>query len=427
MASCIKLTTNVCKMELAKNLIEGGIVKGNIIRKNNNFMIIDIGFRSNVRLYKNDVWNYNSFKTNQQIDIRIEEFDSKNGETLVSRRGLDIEESWNMLQQAYNNNLLISGQIVANVIEGYMVKVFGLLALLPFNSSDKDINEELNRSDRYKIDKIDKKENFITLKQQDDDQETETKQNMDIILNKGDLIWGIVNKITDTKIYVDLGWKDGVVDLNGIEWYEMLRLLWNVVSGNLILTKYSGKSEIKDILLLKWCGSDYTGYNVPILGVVLSINNYYFNVRLLKSSNEYVLNSIINVRNTNELQFRTDIRCRDVVKLVPNTINILEKKICLNLDLEGTKCFNFIKINEGRPIWGLISKIKSNSVVVSLPQGLYGELNYSIRSFGNISSWFKLSCGRRINVRICDYDPVANKISLALSRINKNSLIIIEE
>ncbi|PIM95686.1 30S ribosomal protein S1 [Candidatus Hodgkinia cicadicola] len=429
MVSCIKLTNNICKVELAKNLIKGRVVRGNIIRKNNEFMIIDIGFRSDVRLYKSDIWNYDSFGTNQQIDIRIEEFDSNNGETLVSRRGLGIEESWTMLQQAYNDNLLISGQVIANVIEGYMVKVFGLLALLPLNSTDKDINVQLNRFDRYKIDKIDRENNFITLKQPNNNRKMSIEQNIDtdIMFDKGDLIWGIVNKITDTKIYVDLGWKDGVIDLCGIEWYGMLRLLWNVVIGNLILTKYDGKSEIKDILLLKWCGSGYTGYNVPILGVVLGINNFCFNIKLLKSSNKCVLNSIISIRNTNKLQFETDINYHNVVKLIPSTINILEKKICLNLDLEGTKCFNFVKTNEGRSIWGLISKIKSNSVVVSLPQGLYGELNYSIRSLGNIPSWFKLSCGRRISVRICDYEPVTNKISLALSKIDKNSLIIIEE
>ncbi|PIM95310.1 hypothetical protein [Candidatus Hodgkinia cicadicola] len=428
MVSCIKLINNICKIESTKSLIEGGVVKGIITRKNNEFMIIDIGFRSNVRLYKHNLWNYNLLKINQQIDVRIEEFDSKkNGETLVSRRGLGIEESWIMLQQAYNSNSLISGQIVANVVEGYMVKVFDLLALLPFNPTDEDINIQLNKFGRYKIDKMDRKENLITLKQPNDNKEMEIKENINITLNKGDLVWGIVNKVTDTKIYIDLGWIDGVVDLCGIEWYEMLKLLWNVVVGSLILTKYNGKSEVKNILLLKWCGSDYPGYNIPILGIVLGINNNHFDIKFQRNNNNGVFNSIISVRNINKLQFGTDIRYHDVVKLVPDTIDISKKTICLKLDLEGTKYFNFVKTNEGRSIWGLISKIKGNSVVISLPWGLYGELNYIIRPFSSISNWFKLSYGRRINVRICDYDPVVNKISLALSKINKNNLVIIEE
>ncbi len=177
------------------------------------------------------------------------------------------------------------------------------------------------------------------------------------MLNKGDLIWGIVNKVTDTKIYIDLGWIDGVVDLCGIEWYEMLKLLWNVVVGSLILTKYNGKSEVKNILLLKWCGSDYLGYNIPILGIVLGINNNHFDIKFQRNNNNGVFNSIISVRNINKLQFGTDIRYHDVVKLAPDTIDISKKTICLKLDLEGTKCFDFVKTNEGRSIWGLISKI----------------------------------------------------------------------
>ncbi len=100
----------------------------------------------------------------------------KNGETLVSRRELGIEESWTMLQQAYNSNSLISGQIVANVVEGYMVKVFDLLVLLPFNPTDGDINIQLNEFGRYKIDKMDRKENLITLKQPNDNKEMEIKE-----------------------------------------------------------------------------------------------------------------------------------------------------------------------------------------------------------------------------------------------------------
>ncbi len=76
MVSCIKLINNLCKIESVKSLIEG-VVKGIITKKNNEFMIIDIGFRSNVRLYKHNLWNYNLLKINQQIDVRIKQFNSK--------------------------------------------------------------------------------------------------------------------------------------------------------------------------------------------------------------------------------------------------------------------------------------------------------------------------------------------------------------
>ncbi len=102
----------------------------------------------------------------------------------------------------------------------------------------------------------------------------------------------------------------------------MLKLLWNVVVGSLILTKYNGKSEVKNILLLKWCGSDYPGYNISILGIVLGINNNHFDIKFQRNNNNGVFNSIISVRNINKLQFGTDIKYHDVVKLVLDTINI---------------------------------------------------------------------------------------------------------
>ena len=79
---------------------------------------------------------------------------------------------------------MISGQIVANVVEGYMVKVFDLLALLPLIPTDEAINIIfINKFGRYKIDKMDRKENLITLKQPNDNQEMEIKENINIMLN----------------------------------------------------------------------------------------------------------------------------------------------------------------------------------------------------------------------------------------------------
>ncbi len=58
------------------------------------FIIVDIGFRSDVRIYEDEIWNYSDFNINQLIDVYIEQFDSKTGETLASRKLISIEEAW---------------------------------------------------------------------------------------------------------------------------------------------------------------------------------------------------------------------------------------------------------------------------------------------------------------------------------------------
>ncbi len=158
-------------------------------------MLINVGLRLNVRLFKRDMWNYDKFKVNQLIDVLIDGFDNEIDNTIVSRRGLGIEESWTTLQWTHNNRAWIDGQVVSVVVESYIMKVFDLLALLSIDSVGKDDDVQLNRLGRYKVSEIKREENLITLYRSDESFKSEFKRELNVSLKEGDIVWGIVNKM----------------------------------------------------------------------------------------------------------------------------------------------------------------------------------------------------------------------------------------
>ena len=62
------------------------------------------------------------------------------------------------------------------------------------------------------------------------------------------------------------------------------------------------------------------------LALFLGINNNHFDIRLQQDNGNCVFNLVIDVRNINKLQFGTNIKYLDVVKLVSGIINISEKR-----------------------------------------------------------------------------------------------------
>ncbi len=98
------------------------------------------------------------------------------------------------------------------------------------------------------------------------------------------------------------------------------------------------------------------------------------------------LNSAIRIKDIDKPLLVESIKRFDVVKLLFDNVNFIERTVYLNLDIERTRCLNFVKANEGRTIRGTIFKIKGNSIVVHLFQDLYGELNYLLKPSGNISN-----------------------------------------
>ncbi|MFP3038266.1 MAG: hypothetical protein ACKERG_01290 [Candidatus Hodgkinia cicadicola] len=248
MSSVCKTAIKISKTEEVKKLIEGELVWGTIKYKNDSFMLVNVGFKTEAKVWNVGTWNYKRFEIGQPIQVYIECLDSTTGEVLASRRQLDIDEAWAAALLAQASAAWVKGTIIGCVTEGFAVSVFGLPALLPFGLTDRRFWWELADSSTtsVKLLEVDKSRNYILLvKRVDEGSERIDEDDDDGELQVGDEVWGVIMKVDERCVSIDLGWCRGELILSSVTWYDAMMFVNSAVAGSTVVTLYGGMMEVK--------------------------------------------------------------------------------------------------------------------------------------------------------------------------------------
>ena len=210
---------------------EKTIVAGKIISIENDLVTIDVGSKSEGRIPLSEFHRPGQkpeMNIGDSFDVFIESVDNKNGETVLSREKAVKQQSWNKLQDAFDNNKVVTGIPFNRVKGGMSVDLEGVIAFLPGSQIDtrqiiKDTKELLNKPLDLMILKMDKFRGNIVVSRKAIS-EVELKEQREELLStikEGSIVEGKVKNITDYGAFIDLGGMDGLVHITDISWTKI--------------------------------------------------------------------------------------------------------------------------------------------------------------------------------------------------------------
>jgi len=210
---------------------EKTIVAGKIISIENDLVTIDVGSKSEGRIPLSEFHRpgqKHEMNIGDSFDVFIESVDNKNGETVLSREKAVKQQSWNKLQDAFDNNKVVTGIPFNRVKGGMSVDLEGVIAFLPGSQIDtrqiiKDTKELLNKPLDLMILKMDKFRGNIVVSRKAIS-EVELKEQREELLStikEGSIVDGKVKNITDYGAFIDLGGMDGLVHITDISWTKI--------------------------------------------------------------------------------------------------------------------------------------------------------------------------------------------------------------
>jgi len=208
----------------------GSIVKGSIIQVNANVIIVNIGYKSDGVIPRNEVSadsNFDlqkNFKEGDQIDVFIVSHDNGEGNILLSLRKVNADKDWEELEaihekdepimvkvsEAVNGGLIaffkeIRGFIPASQLSDRFVK-----NLKPFIGQELKVKViEINRQKRRAV--FSHKEFAMIEKEA-------AKENFWTNIQVGQVVKGEVKRITNFGAFVDIGGMDGLVHVTEMSW-----------------------------------------------------------------------------------------------------------------------------------------------------------------------------------------------------------------
>ena len=221
---------------IAKNF-EGTLVKektivgGKIISIENDLVTLDVGSKSEGRIPLSEFHRPGQkpeLNVGDFFDVFIESVDNRNGETILSREKAIKQQSWNKLQDSYDNSKVVTGIPFNRVKGGMSVDLEGVIAFLPGSQIDtrqiiKDTKELLNKPLDLMILKMDKFRGNIVVSRKAIS-EVELKEQREELLStikEGSVVEGKVKNLTDYGAFIDLGGMDGLVHITDISWTKI--------------------------------------------------------------------------------------------------------------------------------------------------------------------------------------------------------------
>jgi small subunit ribosomal protein S1 len=207
--------------------LEGTVVKGKVIGIEKDLAVIDVGLKTEGRVPLKEFGagaKDGGISIGDEVEVYLERIENAMGEAVLSRDKARREESWDLLEVAFNANEKVTGQIFNVVKGGYTVDLDGAVAFLPRSQVDirpvRDIQPLMNTPQPFQILKMDKRRGNIVVSRRVVLEESRAEQRQELVQNlaEGQVIDGIVKNITEYGAFVDLGGIDGLLHVTDIAW-----------------------------------------------------------------------------------------------------------------------------------------------------------------------------------------------------------------
>lgn len=207
---------------------EGEVLQGYVLKVTANDVIVDFGYKSEgvVPIAQIPVVDGKpAVNPGDTIEVMVEKGGTLTPEGYVplSHRKAQNTKSWDTLEQAFRDNLLVSGHITGRTKGGLMVDV-GVEAFMPGSQVDVrpvyNLDSLVGQHIPVRILKLNRRRGNVVVSRKAA-LETETTDRKSALLEtvaEGSIIQGLVKNLTDYGAFIDLGGIDGLLHVSDMSY-----------------------------------------------------------------------------------------------------------------------------------------------------------------------------------------------------------------
>ncbi|MDF2717262.1 MAG: ribosomal protein [Paenibacillus sp.] len=211
---------------------KGDVVKGKIVKIEDNQAIVDIGYKYDGIIPLKELSNVSldtaseAVQIGQELELKVLSLDDNKEKLLLSKRAVDSEQSWTDLQAKLDAGTIIEAQ-VKDVVKGGLVVDVGLRGFVPASMVERHFVEDFadykGRTLRLKVKELDREKNKVVLSQKDvlDEEFEASKKQLMGELKVGQQLDGTVQRLTQFGAFVDIGGIDGLVHISEMAWHHV--------------------------------------------------------------------------------------------------------------------------------------------------------------------------------------------------------------
>jgi small subunit ribosomal protein S1 len=205
---------------------EGELVKGRIISVDKDFVLVDVGYKSEglipIEEFREEDGTIN-VQIGDKVEVMVEVWDEEEENVVLSKDKAAKIKIWESIKEIHDADGIVEGEITSRVKGGFSVDV-GLQAFLPGSQADlrpiRNLDEMVGKRYKFKVLKYNRKRSNIVLSRRAilEQEREDTRSATLAAMEEGKVMQGIVKNITEYGVFADLGGVDGLLHITDISW-----------------------------------------------------------------------------------------------------------------------------------------------------------------------------------------------------------------
>ena len=417
---------------------KGEIISGIVVSINTKDVVLNIGFKSDGLVSLSEFRDTPELKVGDSVDVFVESQEDANGQLVLSRKRAKTQRSWETINEALDQDKIITGFVKSRTKGGLIVDIMGVEAFLPGSQIDikpiRDYDVYVGKTMEFKVVKINHEFKNVVVSHKvliEDDLENQ-KTEIVAKLEKGQVLEGTVKNITDFGVFIDLGGVDGLLHITDISWgriehpREVLNLDQKI---NVVVLDFDDEKKrialgLKQLTPHPWEALDTTlEIGSKVKGRIVTVADYGAFLEITPGVEGLIHVSEMswsqNLRNPQEF-----LKVSDEVEAQVLTLDRNERK--MSLGIKQLTPDPWKNIAERYPIGSkhkaVVKNMTNFGVFVEIEEGIDGLIHISDLSWSkkvnHPNEFTKVS--EELDVVVLELDEANRKLSLGHKQLEEN-------
>ncbi len=421
------------------------IINGKVLRVDGEFVLVDVGYKSEGTIPLNEWEEWEDPPTpGQEVKVLIEDVEDVFGRTeesrgmiALSKRKAEKVEAWRKVMETVHENDIVTGTVIRKIKGGLLVDI-GVNVFLPASQVDirrpADIGDYIGRTIQCIVLKIDDARRNIVVSRRAliETERAEKKAQLLSTLETGQVRKGVVKNIAEFGAFVDLGGIDGLLHITDMSWgrighpSEMVAIDQEIE----VMILHVDRDKEKIALGLKqrtpspWESvADKYPVGSVVKGTVVNVMSYGAFVKLEEGIEGLVHISEMSwtkrISHPNEL-----VHIDDEIEVVVLGIN--KEKQEISLGMKQTQANPWDKVADRYPpgtlVTGTVRNLTNYGAFIEIEEGIDGLLHVSDMSWTRKISHPSevVEKGQSIQCKVLSVDQQRRRIALGLKQLEED-------
>src|SRR6184192_3804582 len=212
-----------------KPFAEGDVVTGQVVRIDNDEVLVDIGYKSEGVIpsselsIRKSVDPSDEVSLGEEVDALVLTKEDQDGRLILSKKRARFEKAWRRIEAAAESGEPVEGQVI-EVVKGGLIIDLGVRGFLPASLVDirrvPNLDEYMGETIECKVIELNRSRNNVVLSRRAvlEEQRKEDRERILDRLQPGQVVEGKISNIVDFGAFVDLDGIDGLIHISELSW-----------------------------------------------------------------------------------------------------------------------------------------------------------------------------------------------------------------